>query len=131
MPDVSTTLNNLAIEVGRFLIEKGGMSNGYDTYAEGPINNHSILEVRVNNSELTLRELRELAANLTQRLRPQLEDEAPYGVYALKKADLGHGCYVTQVTYTLARGVSLRVEPPVPIPIQTIPSIPLPTEEEI
>lgn len=93
--------------VKRFLLANGGMSNGYQTYAEGDvrIDTSSHLKISIPHSDdMTKRQLTDLGRKLYLEVQKYMENVSIRRTAAI---DIGHeytehGCYKLKVSFTLS-----------------------------
>jgi len=112
----------LTKEVGQFLMDHGGMANGYQTWAEGSLSGHmhGNFTIELNNDDLTRKQIRVLGAELCGRLFNLIPKYVPQTiVFKVTPYHVDHGCFETSVSAVIKSNavVNLYGRPRSVIPI--------------
>ncbi len=91
-----------------WLLDHGGMSNGYATYVEGYLNLNSnhITFLTPSTGDLTGKELKKLSNELRSKIAFVMERHN-VSELIIKKLHLEHGCYDTIISVCESKRVSL------------------------
>jgi len=98
-------LANIAKLIGKFLLDNGGLSNGYCTYAEGSVSTNSTgtLRINVNNSNLKIKELLDLGQKLEDQIKNLIVKTFPKEEISIDiwKEYIEWGTYDTKIAYNV------------------------------
>lgn len=107
---VGRAATKMAEEAKEFLLDHGGMSNGYNTWVKGYVsrNESGTLDLCVNDDDLSKKQLAILASKLEDKLKKLIpKDCPPFFKFGFEKQHVEHGCYEICVRFDWSLKISL------------------------